>query len=351
MTKQQLIIKEKLQKIINKYKRNTNKKYAEKNAEIYQAIIKNMTHAFASYGAQEGRFIGMITLTFGKNEYERILPTDYLSVIERKTKIMADSILYYIDKLKKALSKRNFKLIYIGAFELQKDGNLHAHIFFSLDIKAFAILFKFFHNYSTSIVTKKKEVKLNKKTRTVIPIGRCQLGIAKQFKSQLEKNGFKFEEHKNRGRIDYRCTKFVSIEEFRKGSWPTLYFYEKEKLKKHYGEKIAKYLSKNYSKKTRQKAIGDNFNKHNFKTIIDNEINEWIEIQKEFIKVVVGRAYFASRLPFPISLYQKFRKKIIKAYDKYRNLDVLIDDLLTEKASFENKILTCPNGIKINFTK
>lgn len=134
MTKQQLIIQDKLKKIIKEKK---HKMYPQKDIEIENSKIKNITQAIAAYGAQKRKFIGMITLTFGRHYYDRIFINDYPSTIVKKTKIMYDSILYYIEKLKKELNKQKFKLIYIIAFELQKDGNLHAHIYFSLDIQAF----------------------------------------------------------------------------------------------------------------------------------------------------------------------------------------------------------------------
>ena len=144
MTKQ-LIIQNNIKEIIKTQKKN--KMFPEKDIEIENAKIKNITQAIAAYGAQKTNFIGMLTLTFGRDSYDRILINDYKSTIIKKTKIMYDSILYFLAQLKKALSKEGFKLIYIAALELQKDGNLHSHIYFSLDVKAFDILFKFYHNY------------------------------------------------------------------------------------------------------------------------------------------------------------------------------------------------------------
>ena len=324
--------------------------YPQKDIEIENSKIKNVTQAIAAYGAQKGKFIGMITLTFGRDYYDRIFVNDYPSTIIKKTKIMYDSILYYIEKLKKELNKQKFKLIYIIAFELQKDGNLHAHIYFSLDIQAFDLLFKFYHKYNTEIVTEKIEVKFNKKERIIIPVGRCQLGISAQFKIELEKLGYKFETYrnpKNPDRLDYRCINIVSEEELKKGSWPTLFFYGADELKKQYGEKIVKYLTKNYKKTTRQKAIGSQYIKHNTKIVYEDE--EWNEIQKQFIRQVCGKLYVASRLPISVSAYQKNRKRIIEIYPSYKNLNTLITDLLEGKATYTNKILVCPNGTNISF--
>ena len=347
MTKQQQIIENKLKKIISK-KTPKNKMFPKKDIEIENAKIKNITQAIASYGAQEGKFIGMLTLTFGRNDYDRVLINDYESTIIKKTKIMYNSVLYYLEQLKKTLSKKGFKLIYIAAFELQKDGNFHSHIYFSLDIKAFGILFNFYHKYNTSIVTEKTVVKFNKITRTIIPVGRTQLGIAREAKTKLEKIGFQFKVYtnpKNPNKVDYRCVNFVSKKELQKGSWPTLFFYGKKELKEKYGEKIVKYLMKNYTKNTRQKAIGSQYIKHNTKMLYEKE--EWNDIQKKFIRKVCKRLYVASRLPISISAYQKFRKEIIKAYDRYKNLNTLISDLLSSKAIYKNFTLTCPNGKSI----
>ena len=77
------------------------------------------------------------------------------------------------------------------------------------------------------------------------------------------------------------------------------------------------------------------------------EKEEWNDIQKKFIRKVCKRLYVASRLPISISAYQKFRKEIIKAYDRYKNLNTLISDLLSSKAMYKNFTLTCPNGKSI----
>jgi len=336
--------------MINKLKQiignPTKKMYLEKDIEIENAKIKNLTKAIATYGAQDSNFIGMLTLTFGNDNYERILSNDYLSTIKSKTKIMYYSILYYLNLLKKELNKQNFNLIYITSFELQKDGNLHSHIYFSLELKAFHILFDFYHNYNTNIITHKQTVKLNRKEQIIIPVGRTQLGIATQFKNKLEKEGFEFESYtnpQNPNRKDYRCINLVNEQQFYSGKWPTLFFYSKTELEKHYGEKIVKYLTKNYSKTTRQKVIGSQYIKHNNK-IIDSDNDEWSNIQKQFIRKVCKRLYIASRLPIPIYLYQKNRPIIIETYSKYRNLNNLIYDLLNKTAQYKNYTLICPNG-------
>jgi len=121
--------------------------YPEKDIEIQNAQIKNITQAIAAYGAQKNRMIGMLTITFGRNKYDRILSNDYLSTIKRKTIHMYYSTLYFIDYLKKSLNKEGYDFIYLGAFELQKDGTIHMHIYFSIPLKGFGVLFNIYHNY------------------------------------------------------------------------------------------------------------------------------------------------------------------------------------------------------------
>ena len=349
MTKEQLIMMSKFKKIIGK---NRRKMYPEKDIEIQNAKIKNITQAIAAYGAQEDRIIGMLTITFGRNENDRIVSNDYISTIKRKVLIMYHSSLYFVDYLKKSLKKKGYDFIYLGAFELQKDGNFHMHLYFSIPVKGFGVLFNVYHQYYHKI-TANTIVKLNKKEVEIIPIGRGQLGVASEIKEKLEQVGFKFDPRKNKksGRIDYLCKNLVSEEEFYSGSWPTLYFYTPENLKKHYSEKIVKYLTKIYSKSTRQKAIGSQFIKHNTKMVYDE--NEWNEIQKKFIQAICGRLYIASRLPIQISLYQKNRKRIIESYSPYKNLNTLISDLLSKKAIYKKNsgILICPNGTNIKLER
>ncbi|MEO1958000.1 MAG: hypothetical protein ABGX23_00440, partial [Nautiliaceae bacterium] len=186
MTKQQFITMEKLKKIIGKEKI---KLYPEKDVEIQKAQIKNITQAIAAYGAQQDRMIGMLTITFGRNRYNRILINDYRSTIKRKTKTMYNSALYFINSLKKSLNKNGYDFIYLGAFELQKDGTFHMHMYFSIPVKGFGILFNAYHNYYKEITTE-TTVKLNKKEVKIIPIGRGQLGVANEIKEKLEKAGF-----------------------------------------------------------------------------------------------------------------------------------------------------------------
>jgi len=348
MTKKQKVIIDKLKKIIGPEKR---KLYPEKDIEIQKAKIKNITQAIAAYGVGEDRLIGMLTITFGRNKYDRILINDYRSTIKRKTKTMYNSALCFINYLKKSLNKNGYDFIYLGAFELQKDGTFHMHLYFSIPVKGFGILFNAYHNYYQEIITE-TTVKLNKKEVKIIPIGRGQLGVANEVKEKLEKAGFNFKKYKNKqsDRDEYRCLNFVSDEEFISGSWPTLYFYTKENLQKHYSEKIVNYLTKSYTKQTRQKAVGSQFVKHNTKIVYENDEENWNEIQKKFIQKVCGRLYTASRLSIQISMYQKKRKKIIEIYPQYRNLNTLITDLLSKKATYNKKtgVLMCPNGKTIN---
>jgi len=342
MTKKQMIIMEKMKKIIGKERKRM---YPVKETEIEQARIKNITQAIASYGAQKDRLIGMLTVTVGRDKYDRILINDYLSTIIKKTVIMKNSFLYFLNYLKKELNKDGYDFIYLGAFELQKDGTLHMHIYFSIPVKGFGVLFNAYHNYYHKITTH-TIVKLNKKEVEIIPIGRGQLGVAYEVKEKLEQVGFEFKKYTNpkTDRDEYRCLNLVSDDEFNSGSWPTLYFYTKENLKKHYNEKIVKYLTKNYSKPTRQKAIGSQFVKHNIKSICDEQ-EEWNDIQKKFIRKVCKKLYTASRLPIQINLYQKKRKKIIEIYPDYKNMNTLISDLLKGKAKYNKKsgILIFPN--------
>jgi len=345
MTKKQMVVMEKLKEIIGKERR---KMYPEKDTEIQNGKIKNITQAIAAYGAQKDRFIGMVTATVGRDKYDRILMNDYPSTIIKKTKIMKNSFLYFLNDIKKELNKNGYDFIYLGAFELQKDGTLHLHIYFSIPVKVFGVLFNAYHNYYNKITTK-TVVKLNKKEVEVIPIGRGQLGIANEIKTVLERNGFKFKKYinSNTGRDEYRCLNLVFDDEFNSGSWPTLYFYTKENLQKHYSEKIVKYLTKSYTKPTRQKAVGSQFVKHNTKIVYEEE--DWNEVQKKFIQKVCGRLYTASHLPIQISLYQKKRKQIMEIYPQYRNMNTLITDLLNGKATYNKTrgILICPNGEKL----
>ena len=196
------------------------------------------------------------------------------------------------------------------------------------------------------IIITKTRLKFNKKERTIIPVGRCQLGISSEFKNKLEEIGYKIEFYtnpKNHDRLDYRCVNLVSQEEFIKGDWATLFFYGKEELKAHYEEKIVKYLTKNYKKPTRQKAIGSQYVKHNTKIVYDDS-DEWSEVQKKFIRQICNKIYTSSRLPIPSSYYQKQRKKIMELYPQYRNFNTLITDYINGKATYKNNILTCPNG-------
>jgi len=345
LTQEELkIILTKLKNIIGKKKHRL---YPEKDDEIDRAKVKNITQAIASYGAQPSNFVGMLTLTIGKNKFDRIFPYDSEETIKKKTLTMYHSFLYFIEMLKKELKKEGFKLIYLMVFELQKDGNLHAHIYFSVNLNAFKILFNFYHYYSKQYVTEEKKIKLHKKEVEIVSIGRAQLGITDTFREKLEELGFQFRYYLNpekTDRIDWRCTNFVSESEFKSGSWPTLFFYKKEEFKKSY-KRISGYLEKEYTKPVRQKAIGSQFVEHNVKMVYEED--NWSEIQKKFIRKVCGRLYVASRLPIQINLYQKKRKEIIKLYPQYRNMNTLITDLLNGKATYKNNILTCPNGKSI----
>jgi len=332
--KQQKSILSKLKQIIGPDKK---RKFLEKDIEIENARIKNITQSVAAFGAQPQNFIGMLTITFSKQN--RVLPNDDLNTIIKKTQTMYYSVLFLVESLKKELRKKNFNLIYLTSFELQKDANLHAHIYFSIPLKAFYDFFVFYHTYNKTFLSDKKIVTLNKIERTIVPIGRCQLEISEKFKHNLEKIGFKFEYHINpqkSDRIDWRCTNFVNKYEFYSGKWPTLFFYNANEFEKLYGQKIIEYLTKKHTKQTTQKAIGSQYIKHNSKSF--DKSDEWSEIQKQFIRKVCGKVYTASRLPIQINAYQKKRKNIIEIYPQYRNFNTLITDYLNGKAIYKNGI-------------
>jgi len=340
--KQQKIIIEKLKKIIGKEKK---RKYPKQDIEIENARIKNITQGLSAYGAQPQNFVGMLTFTVAGKE-NRISPFDDLDIIIRKTKVAYDSMIYYIDNLRRFLKKKNFEFIYLMVFELQKDGNLHTHIYFSIPLNAFPDFFVYYHNYKKNF-TKPKILK----NKTIIPLGRSQLGISMKFMEKLIQAGFKFEAYENPEkpeRLDWRCVNFVTKSEFKTGNWPTLFFYTEKNLSKMYSEKIVEYLRKNYEKKVIQKTVGSQFSRHHTKTIYDSD--EWSEIQKKFIRKVCGKVYTASRLPIPVFKYQKKRKEIMKLYPTYTNLNTLISDCLNGIATYKNGILTCPNGKKLRLT-
>jgi len=334
----------KLKKII-KQKKTT--KYSQLDSEVASAKIKNLTNAIASYGARDENFIGMLTITFSYKD-TRISKNDDIDTIKSKTIIMYDSVLFFLDKLKKEMKKNKYEFIYLNAFELQKDGNLHAHIYFSVPLKAFKTLFYFYHNYR-DIVPYRTTIKLNKKERTIVPIGRSQLGISDEFRIKLESIGYKFTMHFNPqkpDRVDFRCINFVSESQFKSGNWTTLFFYTNDSFKSAYSEKIVKYLTKNYSKTTKQKVIGNEFNNHHIKTTIEND--EWSELQKQFIREVCGKVYTHSKLPVSVYHYQRSRTKLMVIEPRYRNFNSLIEDVMTDKVGIKNNILTLPNGIKFN---
>jgi len=337
------IILNKLKQIIGKEKQRIN---LEKDIEIENARIKNTTQGIAAYGAIPQNFVGMLTFTIAGDE-NRILPKNDLETIIKKTKIAYDSMLYFINKLRRFLNKKGLNLIYLASFELQKDGNLHSHIYLSIPLKAFYDVFLFYHDYKKSFIMP-KQIKVGKQIKTIIPIGRSQLGISMNFMEKLRSVGYDFYPHdnpENPDRFDWRCTNIVSEAEFRTGNWPTLEFYKEEEMEKRYSEKITQYLMKNHSKAKVQKTVGSQFIKHNSKSFYNN--NEWSEIQKKFIRKVCGKIYTASRLPISVSKYQKYRKQIMEIYPSYRNLNTLMTDYLNGKAKYENDILICPNGKSI----
>ena len=131
------------------------------------------------------------------------------------------------------------------------------------------------------------------------------------------------------------------------GNWTTLFFYTNDSFKSAYSEKIVKYLTKNYSKTIKQKVIGNEFNKHNIKTTIEND--EWSELQKQFIRKVCGKVYTYSKLPISVYHYQRNRTKLIAIEPRYRNLNSLIEDIMDKKTFIEKHILILPNGTKFKF--
>jgi len=308
--------------------------FTEINRRVKIAKIHNLSSAVARYLAEDDRVVLLTTLTFSGDyrfNIQQMTDNQILKMASMQYQGI-NSFLYNMRKTSKVKGLR-----YFAVFELQGDGNLHAHIQLSVPLDYLWELIETIHRFKKKHT---KEYTYNKKG--AYPVGRTHIGISARYKEMFFKR-YKMRPYKRKALDDDEQSYFEkepSVKRtehymfnndarvFREGDWTPIEFYTTSLLEELHGEMIEKYLIKTL---TGEFAIDVNSIKegvlkarlsYDTKTLTeDNEQQEEAYItmiQIAFIRKICKQAYTHSRMPFPFKVYQTHRKALIAFNSEYK---------------------------------
>lgn len=311
-----------LERMLPQIKRD---KFSDMNERVFIGRLKNLTSAFARYLTVDGRVSIVFTVTFGskRSDFKNIRADD----IKSRGEEQYTSLISLLDKLRRTKRIKN-KIRYFSVFELQSDGNIHAHMYISFsDIYDLCGFIEFIHHFKQRY---SEAYQYNK--RQALAIGRSHIGISSIHKNFIENRyTLKAKNSKsNIGRLEYHMPELES-RKFINGDWTCLEFYTKTMLLEMDSETILKYLTKTFdgdykcSTDNIKEGVSKSRLKHDTKTLHSNDYIS--QLQVRFIRLVGSRSYTHSRLTFPYKLYQKYRKTLIEYDENYKVFYNCIKDL------------------------
>ncbi len=286
--------------------------FTEMNRKQKQAQLKNFSSGLARYIAEDGRVGMLITLTFGSDA--RI---DFTRMRDAKLRDSArkqhQSLMSFLDKMRR--SKRVKEDIrYMATTELQSDGNLHLHIYLSVEDDDVFGLIEFIYDFK-----KRYTQPYRYKHSEVYPIGRLHIGISIRYQYRFQQrytiNSVPAKSDSSRTENYIAC---LESREFRSGNWTPVEFYTEQMINDRYEEQVTNYLTKtlNGEYELEEKYVKEGVAKcqlgHDTKTVFsDNYISK---LQVRFVRLIGKRLYTHSVLPFRFKLYQRYYK-ILKEYN------------------------------------
>lgn len=312
--------------------------FSEKNTKVKIAKLKNLSSAMARYSAEGDRHMALVTLTFGKNGR-----VDFQQMSHQKIKEMAkiqyNSLISFIYSMRR--SKR-FKgdIRYFAVIEVQPEsGALHIHISISVNgVDDMFALVEFVQDfkgrYKQAYVFKSKQA---------LPIDRSHIGISSMLEKEFKRKYLMkpYPAKKDPTRTEHYMPE-LEQREFLSGNWTPIEFYTKTMIEDRYEEFIADYLIKTAEGELAvdtqiiKEGVRKCQLKHDTKTLSD--LKDYINKLHVLFVRLAGRVYTHSRFPFPWSLYQKYRKALIKYDPKYKVFYSCIE-------SVRNGELVVKNGV------
>jgi len=323
VAKQKMMSASRLEKMTGGLAPNT--VFTEMNKKLKHAQLKNFTASLARYIAADGRVGMLITLTFGSDARIDFTKMGDKLLIESANK-QYKSLMSFLNKMRR--SKRiKADIRYMSTIELQSDGNLHLHIFLSIEEEDMFGLIEFIFDF------KKRYTKPYKyKHLEVYPVGRLHIGISVRYQQQFQQQ---YTINSVLAKSDSSKTEnyISSLEsrEFTSGNWTPVEFYTEQMISDRYNEQILNYLLKTLDRKYKLKemyikeGVAKCQLKHDTKTIFSDDYIS--KLQVRFVRLVGRKLYTHSVLPFPFKLYQQHYKRLKDYNTNYRLYYMCIKDL------------------------
>lgn len=319
--------------------------FTEMNRKYKRAQLKNFTSGLARHIAEDGRVGTMITLTFGSDARIDFTRMGDALLVKSATR-QHTSLMSFLNKMRRSKRVKG-DIRYMATTELQSDGNLHLHIFLSVEEDDLFGLIEFIYDFKKRY-TKPYSYKHSK----VYPIGRLHIGISiryqRQFLQRYAVNSVAAKSDPSRTENYISC---LESREFRSGNWTPVEFYTEKMINNRYEEQVTNYLIKTLDGEyeLEEKHVKEGVAKcqlgHDTKTVFsDNYISK---LQVRFVRLIGKRIYTHSVLPFPFKLYQRHYKRLKEYNPNYTLYYRCITDLQEGKLVVRGQSIFDDTGYQI----
>ena len=351
----QHIVREYIQVKKQKFEVKENIEYAFSGEQAYEqtrlkqelielARHKNISHSFTEMmNFESNRTMLFLTATFPSEHGIHKYAYDQES-ISSHLKWQSKSISFFMRKLfkSKKYKKENGScrardpLHYLWTVELQAKGDMHLHavVFLKDDAQLVQHFVKRFHTLRANY-WKIMQVSDSGKSLTILPFGRCHIGMHPKFRPAMEelstfdtRADLKNPESKHNFLVD------ISHIATKTGQGTAIEFYGKKKLENAYSD-IVEYVSKlseaKYKPIDEQKLLKQTVHQamvdHHTKGAIDKYSDEKLKVDSLIFSHIKVRTMHYSQVLFPTSLYQTIRNELIGFKKGYRSLFTLTVDV------------------------
>lgn len=248
---------------------------------------------------------------------------------------------------------------FLWTLELQEKGDVHLHaaIFLKDDAGLVKDFIRLLHEHRAKhdgITTRYH----NGARRSILPLGRCHVGLHPKFKSALEELSYlEAAEKKRKDKTSYEPKRYeyfmMDIAHFhyrkdnsRRGQGTAIEFYTKEKLNQSY-DNLAEYLTKiteaKYGKEAEQKALKTavytEMMEHHTKGTLQVDDSAKLRSDSDIFSYIKVKTIHYSQALFPTKLYQSLRQQLLTHSQEYRTLFKLTIDMCEAKLRVEDIIV------------
>ncbi|MEA3456278.1 MAG: hypothetical protein U9R26_07195 [Campylobacterota bacterium] len=320
-------------------------KFTEMNIKVKRAQLKNFSAGLARHIAEDGRVGMMITLTFGQDTRIDLTRMGDTKLLE-SAKTQHKSLMSFLNKMRR--SKRiKSDIRYMATTELQSDGNLHLHIFLSVEEDDLFGLIEFIYDFK-----KRYPKPYTYQHMEVYPIGRLHIGISIRYQRQFQQRYMitpvpaKSDSSRTENYIS--C---LESREFWSGNWTPVEFYTEKMINDRYEEHVTNYLLKTLDGEyeLEEKDIKEGVAKcqlgHDTKTVFSNAYIS--KLQVRFVRSVGRQLYTHSVLPFSHKLYQRHYRRLKEYNPNYTLYYRCITDLQEGKLIVKGQNIFDDTGYQI----